>query len=119
MTDCACLLLLLAGARGGAGGGAIRFAILVMVGQTADLQFLTPESESLLEHEPFQHEQTNEAIEEEMYEEEEDEEDAGFQDVEDTHLLCADYAASPRHQRLPDAVIIGARKGRSCVTLPN
>ena len=42
-------------------------------------------------------------------EESEDEEEA-FNDLEDETMLCADYVPQTRNKRLPDAIIIGARK---------
>ena len=39
----------------------------------------------------------------------EDEEEA-FNDLEDETMLCADYVPQTRNKRLPDAIIIGARK---------
>ena len=47
--------------------------------------------------------------EEEEEEESEDEEEA-FNDLEDETMLCADYVPQTRNKRLPDAIIIGARK---------
>jgi len=46
-------------------------------------------------------------------EEESEDEDAeeAFNDVEDETMLCADYVPEIREKRLPDAVIIGTRKG--------
>ena len=46
---------------------------------------------------------------EEEEEESEDEEEA-FNDLEDETMLCADYVPQTRNKRLPDAIIIGARK---------
>jgi len=47
--------------------------------------------------------------------EEEDEEcseaEEAFTDLEDEALLCSDYVAQPREKRLPDAIIMGVRKG--------
>ena len=45
-------------------------------------------------------------------EEEEESEDAeeAFNDLEDETMLCADYVPQTRNKRLPDAIIIGARK---------
>ena len=51
----------------------------------------------------------NEEEEEEEEEESEDEEEA-FNDLEDETMLCADYVPQTRNKRLPDAIIIGARK---------
>ena len=50
-----------------------------------------------------------EAGEEEEEEESEDAEEA-FNDLEDETMLCADYVPQTRNKRLPDAIIIGARK---------
>ena len=47
--------------------------------------------------------------EDESSEESEDEEEA-FSDLEDEAMLCADFVAQVRQKRLPDAIIIGARK---------
>ena len=47
--------------------------------------------------------------EEEEEEESEDAEEA-FNDLEDETMLCADYVPQTRNKRLPDAIIIGARK---------
>ena len=41
--------------------------------------------------------------------ESEDAEEA-FNDLEDETMLCADYVPQTRNKRLPDAIIIGARK---------
>jgi len=49
-------------------------------------------------------------MEEEEEESEEDAEEA-FNDLEDETMLCADYVPQTRNKRLPDAIIIGARKG--------
>ena len=48
----------------------------------------------------------------EKEEEEEESEDAeeAFNDLEDETMLCADYVPQTRNKRLPDAIIIGARK---------
>ena len=50
--------------------------------------------------------------EDEAEEEEEESEDAeeAFNDLEDETMLCADYVPQTRNKRLPDAIIIGARK---------
>ena len=40
-----------------------------------------------------------------------DDEEA-FNDPEDEALLCAEYASKTRQKRLPDAIVIGARKVR-------
>jgi len=50
---------------------------------------------------------------EEEEEEEEESEDAeeAFNDLEEETMLCADYVPQTRNKRLPDAIIIGARKG--------
>ena len=50
-----------------------------------------------------------EDTEEEEEEESEDAEEA-FNDLEDETMLCADYVPQTRNKRLPDAIIIGARK---------
>ena len=50
-----------------------------------------------------------EGEEEEEEEESEDAEEA-FNDLEDETMLCADYVPQTRNKRLPDAIIIGARK---------
>ena len=49
---------------------------------------------------------------EEEEEEEEESEDAeeAFNDLEEETMLCADYVPQTRNKRLPDAIIIGARK---------
>ena len=49
---------------------------------------------------------------EDTEEEEEESEDAeeAFNDLEDETMLCADYVPQTRNKRLPDAIIIGARK---------
>ena len=48
-------------------------------------------------------------VDEDDSEESEDEEEA-FSDLEDEAMLCADFVAQVRQKRLPDAIIIGARK---------
>ena len=50
--------------------------------------------------------------EDEEDEEDEESEDAeeAFNDLEDETMLCADYVPQTRNKRLPDAIIIGARK---------
>ena len=61
-------------------------------------------------------EEGEDAHEEEEEESEEDAEEA-FNDLEDETMLCADYVPQTRNKRLPDAIIIGARKvniHRSC-----
>ena len=51
----------------------------------------------------------DDAEEEEEEEESEDAEEA-FNDLEEETMLCADYVPQTRNKRLPDAIIIGARK---------
>ena len=55
------------------------------------------------------HELSEVKTEEEEEEVSEDEEEA-FNDLEDETMLCADYVPQTRNKRLPDAIIIGARK---------
>jgi len=52
----------------------------------------------------------DESINEVDDESEEDAEDA-FNDIEDDDVICADYNAVPREKKLPQAVVIGVRKG--------
>ena len=58
------------------------------------------------------HELSEVKTEEEKEEEEEESEDEeeAFNDLEDETMLCADYVPQTRNKRLPDAIIIGARK---------
>ena len=58
------------------------------------------------------HEVGGDTLEEDDAEEEEESEDAeeAFNDLEDETMLCADYVPQTRNKRLPDAIIIGARK---------
>jgi len=44
-------------------------------------------------------------------EEESDDGEEAFNDLEEETMLCADYVPQTRNKRLPDAIIIGARKG--------
>ena len=50
-------------------------------------------------------------------EDEEDEDDSeednaeAFNDIEDEDVICANYVPGERKKRLPDAVVIGSRKG--------
>ena len=61
------------------------------------------------------HEVGGDTLEEDDAEEEEEEEESedaeeAFNDLEDETMLCADYVPQTRNKRLPDAIIIGARK---------
>ena len=52
----------------------------------------------------------DEAEEEEEEESESEDAEEAFNDLEDETMLCADYVPQTRNKRLPDAIIIGARK---------
>jgi len=54
--------------------------------------------------------ETNETFIGDEDDSEEDSEDA-FNDIEDEDLICADYNAVPRHKKIPQAIVIGVRKG--------
>ena len=53
---------------------------------------------------------SGDGTEDEKNDSEEDNAEA-FNDIEDEDLLCANYVPGKRKKRLPDAVVIGARKG--------
>merc|ERR1711962_485317 len=57
------------------------------------------------------HELSEVKTEEGAEEEESEDEEEAFNDLEDETMLCADYVPQTRNKRLPDAIIIGARKG--------
>merc|ERR1711962_187934 len=57
------------------------------------------------------HELSEVKTEEGDEEEESEDEEEAFNDLEDETMLCADYVPQTRNKRLPDAIIIGARKG--------
>ena len=49
-----------------------------------------------------------------LEEEESDDGEEAFNDLEEETMLCADYVPQTRNKRLPDAIIIGARKVNKC-----
>ena len=49
-------------------------------------------------------------LEEDEEDEESEDAEEAFNDLEDETMLCADYVPQTRNKRLPDAIIIGARK---------
>ncbi len=54
---------------------------------------------------------TSASVQQNDEEDDETEEDASVTDVEDFDLICDDHVAPNRTKRLPDIIIIGARKG--------
>jgi len=56
---------------------------------------------------------TTESIDDFLEDEDDSEEDSedAFSDIEDEDMICSGYNAVPRHKKLPEAVVIGVRKG--------
>ena len=88
-----------------------KLALLLILCQTRLLKVDGATSPTTVEMEELEEVGGPTVEEDDSSEESEDEEEA-FSDLEDEAMLCADFVAQVRQKRLPDAIIIGARKVR-------